>query len=160
MAELRETVKRETEQLRDSTQRETDEMRAAARRDAEETIESAEMRARELARSAETVWRERRRLIEDMLAVGEQLVAIGETEGKRFPRFGEEGSEVAELLREREPAPALAGRMRDAGRRRGAVQRQPRGGAGLARPPDAKRPRRTPASVRTGPPEAGAGRRA
>ena len=58
------------------------------------------MRARELARSAETVWRERRRLIEDMRAVGEQLVAIGETEGKRFPRFGEEGSEVAELLRD------------------------------------------------------------
>jgi hypothetical protein len=46
------------------------------------------------------VWRERRRLIEDMRAVGEQLVAIGETEGKRFPRFGEEGSDVAELLRE------------------------------------------------------------
>jgi hypothetical protein len=62
--------------------------------------ESAEIRARELARSAETVWRERRRLIEDMRAVGEQLVAIGETEGKRFPRFGEEGSDVAELLRE------------------------------------------------------------
>jgi len=62
--------------------------------------ESAELRARELARSAETIWRERRRLVEDMRAVGEQLVAIGETEAKRFPRFGEEGSEVAELLRE------------------------------------------------------------
>ena len=35
-----------------------------------------------------------------MRAVGEQLVAIGETEAKRFPRFGEEGSEVAELLRD------------------------------------------------------------
>jgi len=42
--------------------------------------ESAVLRARELARSAETVWRERRRLIEDMRAVGEQLVAIGEAE--------------------------------------------------------------------------------
>jgi hypothetical protein len=39
-------------------------------------------------------------LIDDMRAVGEQLVAIGEAEGKRFPRFGEEGSDVAELLRE------------------------------------------------------------
>ena len=64
------------------------------------------MRARELARSAETVWRERRRLVEDMRAVGEQLVAIGEAESKRFPRFGEEGSEVAELLRD--PGSAVA----------------------------------------------------
>ncbi|MGB8878773.1 MAG: hypothetical protein WCD11_20815, partial [Solirubrobacteraceae bacterium] len=83
------------------------EMRESARRDAEETIEEAETRARELARSAEAIWRERRRLIEDMRAVGEQLVAIGEAEGKRFPRFGEEGSDVAELLREPpEPHPA------------------------------------------------------
>ena len=52
-------------------------MRASARRDAEETIEDAETRARELARSAEAIWRERRRLIEDMRATGEQLVAIG-----------------------------------------------------------------------------------
>ena len=92
IAALREKVARETQKLRATTQRETDEMLAAARRDADEMRESAEMRARELARSAETIWRERRRLIEDMRAVGEQLVAIGETEGKRFPRFGEEGS--------------------------------------------------------------------
>ena len=81
-------------------------MLATARRDAEEMVESAEMRARELARSAETIWRERRRLIDDMRAVGDQLVAIGDTEGKRFPRFGEEGSEVAELLRD--PGAAVA----------------------------------------------------
>jgi hypothetical protein len=60
-------------------------------------LESAETRARELARSAEAIWRERRRLIGDMRAVGEQLVAIGETEGKRFARFEEE-SGVAQLL--------------------------------------------------------------
>jgi DivIVA domain-containing protein len=106
VAELRETAERETQQLRTSTQREADDIRAAARREAEETIEAAELRARELARSAETVWRERRRLIEDMRAVGEQLVAIGETEAKRFPRFGEEASEVAELLRD--PGSAVA----------------------------------------------------
>ena len=58
--------------------------------------------------SAETIWRERRRLVEDMRAVGEQLVAIGETEAKRFPRFGEEGSEVAGLLRESGSAAGLA----------------------------------------------------
>src|SRR5919204_36617 len=51
----------------------------------EETREAAETRTRELARNAETVWRERRRLIEDMRAVGEQLVAIGDAEAKRFP---------------------------------------------------------------------------
>ena len=97
---LREKTARETQHLRATTERETEEMRATARRNAEQMVESAEMRARELARSAETVWRERRRLIDDMRAVGDQLVAIGDTEGKRFPRFGEDGSELAELLRE------------------------------------------------------------
>ena len=74
--------------------------------------------ARELARSAETIWRERRRLVEDMRAVGEQLVAIGETESRRFPRFGEEGSEAAELLRD--PAPAAGHRL--LGRERACAQ--------------------------------------
>ena len=136
VAALREKVARETQQLRATTQRQTEEMLAAARRDADEMRESAEIRARELARSAETIWRERRRLIEDMRAVGEQLVAIGETEGKRFPRFGEEGSDVAEFLRE--PAPSTAtcrhdgheaarGRSRALGeRRRGAFERDRR----------------------------------
>jgi DivIVA domain-containing protein len=100
VAELREKTARETQRLRATTERETEEMRATARRDTEEMVESAETRARELARSAETIWRERRRLIDDMRAVGDQLVAIGDTEGKRFPRFGENGSEVAELLRD------------------------------------------------------------
>ena len=112
IAALREKTARETQQLRATTQREAEETLAAARRDSEEMRESAEIRARGLARSAEMVWRERRRLIEDMRAVGEQLVAIGETEGKRFPRFGEEGSDVAELLRE--PAPVANGRDHDA----------------------------------------------
>jgi hypothetical protein len=106
IAALREKVARETHQLRATTQREADETLAAARRDADEMRDSAETRARELARSAETIWRERRRLIDDMRAVGDQLVAIGDAEGKRFPRFGEEGSEVAELLRE--PVAAVA----------------------------------------------------
>ena len=106
---LRDKAARETQQLRATTQREAEETLAAARRDSDEMRESAESRARELARSAESIWRERRRLIEDMRAVGEQLVAIGETESRRFPRFGEEGSEVAELLREPvEPAAAVA----------------------------------------------------
>jgi DivIVA domain-containing protein len=110
--QLRQSAARETHQLRASTQREANEARAGARRDAEEMIEAAELRARELARSAETVWRERRRLLEDMRAVGEQLVAIGEAEGKRFPRFAEEGSDAAELLRD--PGSAVsAGILRD-----------------------------------------------
>jgi hypothetical protein len=41
-----------------------------------------------------------------MRAVGEQLVAIGDAEGKRFPHFGEEGSEVATLVRD--PGAAVA----------------------------------------------------
>jgi DivIVA domain-containing protein len=106
VAALREKAARETQQLRSATQREAEETLATARRDAEEMVETAETRARELARSAETIWRERRRLIDDMRAVGDQLVAIGDTEGKRFPRFGEEGSEVAALLRD--PGAAVA----------------------------------------------------
>ena len=100
-----EAAEREGQELREKARRESDEMRDSARREAQDTIESAEIRARELARSAETVWRERRRLIEDMRSVGEQLVTIGEAEGKRFPRFGEEGSEVSELLREPNGSP-------------------------------------------------------
>lgn len=99
-AETREAAVRESQQMRSSAQREADDLRATARRDSEEMLESAETRARELALSAEAIWRERRRLIEDMRAVGEQLVAIGEAESKRFPRFGEEGSAAAELLRD------------------------------------------------------------
>jgi DivIVA domain-containing protein len=106
VAALREKAARETQQLRTTTQREAENTLDTARRDAEEMVETAETRARELARSAETIWRERRRLIDDMRAVGDQLVAIGDTEGKRFPRFGEEGSEVAALLRD--PGAAVA----------------------------------------------------
>jgi hypothetical protein len=60
-------------------------------------VGAAETRARELARNAEMIWRERRRLIDDMRAVGDQLVAIGETEGaKRFAQFGEDGELLPE----------------------------------------------------------------
>jgi hypothetical protein len=53
-------------------------------------LESAETRSRDLARSAEAIWRERRRLIDDMRGIGEQLVAIGDVEGKRFAKLGDE----------------------------------------------------------------------
>ncbi len=110
--ELRETAAQEAEQLRQNAdrdaqrlgataQREADELRTAARREAEETVEKAETLARELSHSAESIWRERRRLIEDVRGVGEQLVAIGETESKRFPRFGEEMALALEPLQGR-----------------------------------------------------------
>jgi hypothetical protein len=54
-------------------------------------LQVAEDRVRELSQNAETIWRERKRLIEDVRAVGEQLVAIGEAEGRRFPRLEDEG---------------------------------------------------------------------
>ena len=85
VADLRDTAARETQQLRAAAEREAEELRTTARREADEMREAAETRTRELARNAETVWRERRRLIEDMRAVGEQLVAIGDAEAKRFP---------------------------------------------------------------------------
>jgi DivIVA domain-containing protein len=91
MADLKERAMRETQQLRASAQREADETRGGARREADEVLGSAETRSQELARSAEAIWRERRRMIDDMREVGEQLVAMGEVEGKRFARLGEEG---------------------------------------------------------------------
>ncbi len=87
MQELRSGSQREADELRASVQREAEDLRATARQEAEDTVTTAALRARELTRSAETIWRERRRLIDDMRAVGDQLVAIGETEGKRFPHF-------------------------------------------------------------------------
>jgi DivIVA domain-containing protein len=90
IAELRESTAREAHELRGAAQREADEVLRSARREADQTLESAEARKRDLGRSAETIWRERRRLIDDMRAVGEQLVAIGDVEGKRFPRPPEE----------------------------------------------------------------------
>jgi cell division septum initiation protein DivIVA len=102
--ELRETAARESQQLRTAAQRETDELRASARAESEEMREAAETRARELARSAETIWRERRRLIDDMRGIGEQLVAIGEVEGKRFARLPDEMPLAADEHRQQLPA--------------------------------------------------------
>jgi DivIVA domain-containing protein len=82
--ELRETATREAQQLRADAQRDADELRANARRDAEQMMEAAETRARELGRNAESIWRERRRLLGDMRAVADQLIAIDEAEEKRF----------------------------------------------------------------------------
>jgi cell division septum initiation protein DivIVA len=82
--DLRETALRETQQHRAEAERDAEQVRADASREAEELLQAAESRARELARNAETIWRERRRLIDDMRGVGEQLMAIGEVEGKRF----------------------------------------------------------------------------
>ena len=101
IAELREAAVRESQQLRSDAQREADKLLGSARREAGEMLERAETRERELAGSAEAIWRERRRLIDDMRAVGEQLVAIGEVEGKRFAHLAEDLSlGGAELRRE------------------------------------------------------------
>lgn len=97
--QVRQNADHEAQRLRTTAQREADELRATTRRETEETIEQAEARARELGNSAETIWRERRRLIEDVRGAGEQLVAIGETESKRFPRFAEDMALALEPLR-------------------------------------------------------------
>lgn len=92
MTEFRETSVREAQQLRAAAKRDADEMVTSAHREADEILEHAESRNRELARNAEAMWRERRRLIDDMRAVGEQLIAIGDVEAKRFQRLAEEVS--------------------------------------------------------------------
>lgn len=101
-AQVRETTMRELTESREAARRESDELLENARREAGETLEHAETRARELARNAEAIWRERRRLIDDMRAVGDQLVAIGEAEGKRFPAFADELPRSDELAGEAE----------------------------------------------------------
>ena len=92
LAELKESSAREVQQRGAAAQTDADEVRRSARQAADEMLQAAEARRRELARSAETIWRERRRLIDDVRAVGEQLVAIGESEGKRFSRPVDEHS--------------------------------------------------------------------
>jgi cell division septum initiation protein DivIVA len=93
----------EARQLREAAQREVAELRETARRGAQEMLEDAEARARALSHSAETIWRERRRLVQDIRAVGEQLVGIGEAEAKRFPHFAEDVAFAVEPLLQRTP---------------------------------------------------------
>ncbi len=103
--QLRQSAAQDSHRLRATAQREADDLRTTTRRDAEEMIEDAETRARELTHSAETIWRERRRLIEDMRGVGEQLVALGEAESKRFARFAEDIAQALDPSRGRAPGP-------------------------------------------------------
>jgi DivIVA domain-containing protein len=102
--ELSGNARRESEELLGSARREADELLGNARREADELLDDAETRARELARNAEAIWRERRRLIDDMRAVGDQLVAIGEAEAKRFPRFGQDATVDVDSPLDRSPA--------------------------------------------------------
>jgi DivIVA domain-containing protein len=107
-AVLRDAAESDAQQVRAAAQRDAEELRATARREAEQAVSAAETRARELARNAEAIWRERRRLIDDMRAVGEQLVAIGDAEGRRFTRFLTDelvGSEPSEEEAEAEMPP-------------------------------------------------------
>ena len=87
MTEARAAGARETEQLRSGAKAEADEVLGRARRRADELLLAAETRARELGDNVDRIWLERRRLIEDLRALGEQLLAIGEAESKRFPRL-------------------------------------------------------------------------
>lgn len=84
--ELRAAAQREGEQLREAARREAEELRAGANREADHILEVAERRAQELTLNAEAIWRERRRLIEDVRTAGEQLVALGEAEARRFTK--------------------------------------------------------------------------
>jgi DivIVA domain-containing protein len=76
----------ETKQLRGAAEAEADTVLRAATEKAEQLLKVAETRSRELVESADLIWRERRRLIEDLRVLGEQLLALGETEAERFAR--------------------------------------------------------------------------
>ena len=100
MTELRETCAQDTQQARTTAERIADEMRGNARREADEMIERAENRTRELIRNVEAVWLERRRLMDDMRAVGDQLLGISEVEAKRFQHLADELTAGEEPARE------------------------------------------------------------
>jgi DivIVA domain-containing protein len=108
--EQRDTAMRESQQVRSSAKRDAEDLRAAVRAESDEMLEAAETRSRDLARSAESIWRERRRLIDDMRGIGEQLVAIGDVEGKRFAKLADEipvaAQQPANAARNGEPAGA------------------------------------------------------
>jgi cell division septum initiation protein DivIVA len=108
--EQRDTAMRESQQVRSSAKRDAEDLRAAVRAESDEMLEAAETRSRDLARSAESIWRERRRLNDDMRGIGEQLVAIGDVEGKRFAKLADEipvaAQQPANAARNGEPAGA------------------------------------------------------
>jgi cell division septum initiation protein DivIVA len=83
---LRATASQETGQIRASAETEADKLLRSATEKSERVLKSAETRARELVDSADLIWRERRRLIEDVRVLGEQLLALGDAEAKRFAR--------------------------------------------------------------------------
>jgi DivIVA domain-containing protein len=105
VAELREAAQRETQELRSAAQQESDQVRGTARKSADAMLASAEARVRDLSESAETIWRERRRLVDDVRAVGEQLVAIGEAEARRFTRAADSAPLAGEA-----PSPSAKGK--------------------------------------------------
>jgi cell division septum initiation protein DivIVA len=89
IAGLRKTAADQSETLLGEARREADKLVGSARQEAGEIYGEAEIRARELARSIDTMWRERRRLLDDIRAVGEQLVSMGELEARRFAHLAE-----------------------------------------------------------------------
>jgi DivIVA domain-containing protein len=91
--DLRERSEREARELRETAAREAEQVRAAAQRESEELREAAEARAGELDRNTQAVWEQRRRLIEDMRAVGQQLVELAEAEAERSPPVPERPDE-------------------------------------------------------------------
>jgi cell division septum initiation protein DivIVA len=83
---LRKAAAQETEQIRGAAEADADRVLRSATEKAEQLLKSAETRSRELVENADLIWRERRRLIEDVRVVGEQFLALGEAEAKRFVR--------------------------------------------------------------------------
>src|SRR5437763_1534791 len=93
---------------------ETREILQRAHETADELVKAADIRARELGDNADHIWRERRRLIEDLRVVGEQLLAIGEAESKRFARPTENADSLTEHSREPiAPAAELAAALQE-----------------------------------------------
>jgi DivIVA domain-containing protein len=96
----------EAHKLREAAQRDATEVREEARREVQRMLGAAEDRKRELVHSTVAIWHERRRLIEATRAMGDQLVAIGETEAKRFTEVPGDAAAGPTDRAEHEPGPA------------------------------------------------------
>lgn len=90
--ELRETAGLEAERVRAAGKAEAGRLLREAREQADELLKASERHAHELGENADQIWRERRRLVEDLRALGEQLLAIGDAESKRYPRPAEKAT--------------------------------------------------------------------
>jgi DivIVA domain-containing protein len=87
--EARETARREAQELRETTERELQQLRGTAQRQVEQLQAEAQARVQKLDHHAETIRRERQRLINDVRALGQQLLETADAAVASIPPVAE-----------------------------------------------------------------------